>query len=107
MSNDQVREEMDALRTDLAKLRKDISGLSEAVQTAAGAKLKHTKEQVTDSTKQAWEDVSARLEELLGEGKQTVDKLEGRVAEHPAASLLAAFGIGFVIAKLFGKGCQR
>jgi ElaB/YqjD/DUF883 family membrane-anchored ribosome-binding protein len=107
MADDSIRKEMDALKADIAKLREDIVGLSGAVRGAASENVAGAKAQAEERMHQAWEDIERRLQDLLSEGKSTFNTAEQKVGEHPVGSVLTAFGIGFVIAKLLDVGGRR
>jgi ElaB/YqjD/DUF883 family membrane-anchored ribosome-binding protein len=107
MADDSIRKEMDALKADIAQLREDIVGLSSAVKGAASENVAGAKAQAEERMHQAWEDIERRLQDLLSEGKATFNTAEQKVGEHPVGSVLTAFGIGFVIAKLLDVGGRR
>ena len=107
MADDSIRKEMDALKADIAKLREDIVGLSGAVKDAAGENVAGAKARAEESVHKAWVDIEKRLESILNEGKATFNKAEQKVEEHPMGSVLTAFGIGFIIAKLLDVGSRR
>jgi len=44
------------------------------------------------------------MNEGLDHGKQFMDDLDARVARNPVGSVLVAFGVGLLIAKLLGRG---
>lgn len=104
---DDMRKELDALKADIARLRADIGNLTDAAKSTAGDNVKHAKAEAQQRLSQAWEDIEARLEGLLDEGKATFDNAERKIGEHPTGSLLTAFGLGFVIAKLLNLGDRR
>jgi len=107
MADDSIRKEMDALKADIAKLREDIVGLSSAVKGAASENVAGAKAQAEERMNKAWEDIERRLQDLLDEGKATFNVAEQKVGEHPVGSVLTAFGVGFVIAKLLDVGGRR
>lgn len=107
MVDDSIRKEMDALKADIAKLREDIAGLSNAVKGAASENVADAKAQAEERMHKAWDDIERRLQDLLSEGKATFNAAEEKVGEHPVGSMLTAFGIGFVIAKLLDVGGRR
>jgi len=107
MADDSIRKEMDALKADIAQLREDIVGLTGAVKGAASENMAGAKAQTEERMHQAWEDIERRLQDLLSEGKATFNTAEQKVGEHPVGSVLTAFGIGFVIAKLLDVGGRR
>lgn len=107
MAEDQIRKEMDALKNDIAQLRKDIGGLTEAVKSVAGEKVDETRSRTRQRASSAMEDIESKLEELLGQGSSVMKSAEQKISEHPGTSLLTALGIGFVIAKLIDMGDRR
>lgn len=107
MADDSIRKEMDALKADIAKLREDIGGLTDAVKGVASEKVGDAKQQAEERIRGTWEDIEQRFEELLDEGKARFNKAEHKVGEHPVGSVLTAFGIGFIIAKLLDVGGRR
>lgn len=101
---EEIRKELDALKNDIAQLRKDIASLSTAVKDVAADKVADGKAQAKEKAAGAWEDIERKLDEVLGEGRETVRNVEQKIGEHPTGSLLTAFGVGFIIAKLMDVG---
>ncbi len=104
---EEIRKEVDALKNDIAQLRKDIAGLTSAVKDAAADKVDEGKAQARDKIHTAWEALEGKLDEALGQGREGVRHVEQKIGEHPTASVLAAFGVGFLIAKLIDLGERR
>ncbi len=100
MADDPVRKELDALKADIAQLRGDIVGLTHAVKGAATEKMAESRTHAEDRFRGAWQDIEHRLADLLDQSKATFNKAEQKVGEHPVGSVLTAFGLGFIIAKL-------
>jgi len=107
MADDPIRKELDALKADIAQLRVDIAGLTSAVRNEASDKAHQTKADTEERLRGAWEDLESKLDEVLEQGRSTVGDLEERVSKHPTGSLLTAFGVGFIIAKLLDSGGRR
>lgn len=107
MAEDSIRKEMDALKADIAKLREDIAGLTSAVKGAASEKVAGARAQAEERIRGTWEDLEQRFEDFLSQGQATFSKAEHQVGEHPVGSVLTAFGIGFIIAKLLSLGERR
>jgi len=104
MADDAIRKELDAIKADLAQLREDIAGLTDAVKGTATENVRNARAQAEDRVRGAWEEIEQRLEDVLNEGRATFDKAERKVGEHPGGSVLTAFGLGFIIAKLLSIG---
>ncbi|MEJ2061415.1 MAG: hypothetical protein P8Y64_13165 [Gammaproteobacteria bacterium] len=107
MADDPIRKELDALKSDIAQLRQDIAGLTGAVRDVASDKVQDTKAETQERLKGAWEDLEQKLNEVLDQGKATVGTVENQIGQHPAGSVLTAFGVGFIVAKLLDLGGRR
>ena len=104
MTEDPIRKELDALKTDIAQLHDDIAKLTEAVKQAGTDKAQDTCSQAEAAARDAWQEMESKLNEVIEEGKNTMDRAEQQISQHPGGSLMTAFGLGFIIAKLFGRG---
>lgn len=107
MAEDPIRRELDALKADIAQLRLDIKGLTEAIHEVASDKVKEARNDTEERLHESWEDLEQKLDEIIRQGRSTVDQMERQVGQHPAGSLLTAFGIGFLIAKILELGGRR
>ena len=100
--------ELEAVKADLAQLRGDVSDLLKVVR-------EQNEQRVRDRATQARDDVQSAFEEgmdtlnrgyhrVRDQGERHVEEAEQLVGNHPLTSVVAAFGIGFVIAKLLDGG---
>ncbi|PIP44061.1 MAG: hypothetical protein COX17_03580 [Deltaproteobacteria bacterium CG23_combo_of_CG06-09_8_20_14_all_60_8] len=64
-------------------------------------------EGIQEKARGAWEDLEKKLEEVLRQGKEQMGNIEQQIGAHPSGSVLTAFGLGFVIAKLLDVGGRR
>ncbi len=104
MTDDPIRKEVEALKADIAQLRDDIAALSDAVKGVAAEGVADARSRAEEQARETWQDIEQRCEDLLEEGKATFDRAGEKVGEHPAGSILTAFGLGFIIARLFEAG---
>ncbi|OZB37805.1 MAG: hypothetical protein B7X35_02330 [Halothiobacillus sp. 14-56-357] len=100
-------EELAAIKQDMHQLKADLAELLTAMKTrgqnkaeALGQDAINTLHDAIDTLNQR---VNAAKEGVSEKTRATVDQAEQVIERHPVASLLAAFGIGFVLAKLFSK----
>jgi ElaB/YqjD/DUF883 family membrane-anchored ribosome-binding protein len=100
-------EEIDALKDDINKLREDIANLASAMLGAASDTLDDAKDKVDGKAREAGDEFIGKMNEGLDHGKQFMDDLDTRVARNPVGSVLVAFGVGLLIAKLLGNGDRR
>lgn len=104
---EEISKELDTLRHDIAQLRKDIAGLATAVKDVAADKAADAKAGVRGRARGAWEDVERKFTETLGQSKEAYHDAEEKISQHPTASVVTAFSIGFLIAKLLELGERR
>lgn len=104
---EEIRKELDALKNDITQLRNDIAGLTSAVKGVAAEKVENTRAQAREKVSSAWESLEEKLDEVLGQGRESFRTVEQKVGEHPTGSILTAFGVGFLIAKLLDIGGRR
>ncbi|MEJ2760646.1 MAG: hypothetical protein P8126_03675 [Gammaproteobacteria bacterium] len=102
MAANNVQEELQILKDDVAKLRADITDLVGLLKDLGLQKVDETRGNVEEELKEQ----RARFQEALNRARErgmgSVEDLEQQMTEHPVGSLLTAFGIGYIIAKLSG-----
>lgn len=93
MATSDFSKDVDKLKSDMDELRKDVASIAEAL-----------KELGTEKGREAF----ARAEEIGERARRRASAAEERVSheieERPFASVLTAFGVGFVIGKLLDSG---
>ena len=97
-------EEIDALKDDIARLREDIAKLASSVLGAASDTLDDARARVNGKSQEARDKVMGKMNEGIDHGKQFLDDLDTQVTRHPVGSVLIAFGVGLLIAKILGSG---
>jgi len=102
-----LQEEIDALKADLANLRSDISDLTGAVRDMGYSKADEWRSAFEDEVNERREDVRRAMGAAQDRGRRAEDEFERRVGEHPWGSLLAALGVGFLLATFMGRGERR
>jgi ElaB/YqjD/DUF883 family membrane-anchored ribosome-binding protein len=93
---DAVKEHIQALRTDLASLTTHIKGLS-------SAKLEQAQSAGSLKIEELSAEVQRAADALRQRGEVSVAQLETTIREKPLISLLAAFGIGLLVARLLDR----
>jgi len=93
----------EVLKEDLAKLRADVAQLVAALAAEQNEKVEGLRAKAGEKLNRAQE-ASAEAMAQAGEmARGSVDAVEHSVKEHPLASLLAAFGLGLVIAQILSR----
>jgi len=100
--------ELDALKADIASLREEIAGLAAGVKKNAGihAKPSHAAAQQEAPAYSAevhgiWTDLLHKFDASKVQGEKIVRDLSAEVEQRPLVSIMAAFGLGYIIAKLW------
>lgn len=101
-------EELEAVKADLAQLRGDVGDLVKAVREQNEQRVRDRASQARDEVTSAFEEgmdtLNRGYRRVRDHGEQRVEEAEQVVGNHPLTSVVAAFGIGFVIAKLLDGG---
>ena len=94
-------------KPDLTAIRDDL----DALKTDLGALLKYAKngavDGVSDEAKRLYGKLSAQSGELYGklsaQSGETLETVTRQIEENPLASLLIAFGVGFIFARILSR----
>lgn len=95
-----LRKEMDKLNADLTGLRTDVADLTRTIREMTGQRLQSTREVMEERARQSADTLRQR-------GLQARETMEEGIGEHPYASLLAVFGLGFLFGKLMDTRPHR
>ena len=107
--NDKTQErELDALKAEIAHLHQEIAGLSAGAQKAAGM---HEEEPHASAGEEGsnrgeeghniWSELFLKFKTSRIQGEKVVGDLAAEVEKYPLVSIMAAFGLGYIIAKLW------
>lgn len=97
MGQEDIGQDLDALREDVTKLRADLSQLAKALLEKGKSETDSAKDKVV-------EELMAGLKTARVRGNDTVESVEHRIQEKPLMSMLIAFFVGLLLGKLFDKG---
>jgi ElaB/YqjD/DUF883 family membrane-anchored ribosome-binding protein len=98
--NDAQKADFDAIATDLAMLKRDVAALMSQLKSGAVRGAKEAAENTLDELS----DRASRLyDKLATEGERSAEAISRRVEEQPIASLLIAFGVGFIVSRLLSR----
>lgn len=107
MAEADYQKELDTVKADLAKLRSDVAELTGAVKESGSRRAGQVRETVEEELRRAREELRHTLDTARERGRRAKEEMEGTVGEHPYGTLLTAFGLGFIIAKLLDNGGRR
>jgi hypothetical protein len=115
MSERTQDKELDALKTEMANLREELAGLVASLTKSAGTKPNGTHaEQGPAATGQespeeeaqghgAWLDYFQKINSSRIQGEKVVKDFAAEVERHPLLAVMVAFGLGYVVAKVWYK----
>ena len=104
MAENDLKKEMEQLRTDLAALRSDVAELAKVMKDIGVDKAESVKDSVEDDLRKYRDALYDKLNGAKARGYEAKDKVDEQIASHPYGSLLTAFGVGFIFAKLMHLG---
>jgi hypothetical protein len=100
-------EELDKLKADIAGLREELAGLAAGVKKFAGS---HDEQSHTSAQQEGfgvWADLLHKFDSSKVQSEKVVRDLSAEVERHPLVSIMAAFGLGYIIAKLWYRGTDN
>lgn len=100
MADGELRKELDTLKTEFSKLQADTADLLNELKQVASKKVKNAISKIKENVEDSEEEIINRFEDARIKGRELIENVEGHVSDHPVSSLVAAFGVGFVVAKL-------
>lgn len=95
----------DLLKADIASLREAIASLAAGVKDFAGKKAAGT--DAEGEGHGAWTDSVHKLNSSRIQVERVVKGLAAEVERHPLWSISAAFGLGYMLAKLLYRGSKQ
>lgn len=108
MTSNSPDKELDALKADIAGLREEIAGLAAGMKKSSGVHAEQSQAAASpggtdpgQEGRHAWEDLMHKFESSKVQGEKVVRDLAAEVERHPLVSIMAAFGLGYLIAKLW------
>ena len=111
--------EQDALKADIASLRKEMAALATGVKKLAETKAAEPHAEGEHETTQlgfpahseqrygTWTDFQHILDEAWARNEKIIKDLADEIERHPLVGSMAAFGLGFAIAKLWYGGSKQ
>jgi len=86
----------DAIVDDIASLRRDFTALMEQMKSGASEGAENIVGDLNDRANRLYDNVAKQ-------GKRSAKAISQQVEEQPVATLLIAFGIGFIASRLLSR----
>jgi hypothetical protein len=106
--------ELDALKAAVASLREEIAGLAAGVKKSDGILAEQSRAAAQregptpgEEGRGVWADLFHKFDSSRIQGEKIVRDLSAEVEQHPLVSIMAAFGLGYIIAKLWYRGTNN
>ncbi len=96
MGQENLGQDLDALREDVSRLRSDLSQLAKSL-------LDKGKDETDAARDKVVEELMSNLRSARDKGNETVESLGHRIQEKPLMSLLVAFLAGLILGKIFER----
>jgi hypothetical protein len=96
--------ELEALKAAIVSLREELAGLR-TEQSRAAAQQEAPPH--GEESQGVWTDLLHKFESSRIQGEKVVRDLAVEVEKHPLVSIMAAFGLGYIIAKLWYQGNKQ
>jgi ElaB/YqjD/DUF883 family membrane-anchored ribosome-binding protein len=103
MATTNIQEELQVLKEDVAKLRSDVEDMVGLLKDLGLQKVDETRGTLEEELEVQRQKLRALLNRARERGKGAADEIEQQITEHPLGTLMTAFGIGYIIAKLGGR----
>lgn len=107
MADERLQQEIDAIRADVAKLGQNIAELAQVIQALGEEAVDDVKDSVDEGIDSVSEELQRRVEAARAQGRKVSGDFEETVRKYPLGSLLGAFGVGIIIARLLNPGGRR
>ena len=95
--------DFDAIREDLAALKKTIENLADEFGRAGDSALDQATERVGESVRRLRRQLNEAVQEVTDRGRRSAETVTSSVTERPVQTLMIAFAAGMVIAQLFKR----
>ena len=109
-----IREELGAMKDSYAQLLRDHAELaamvaeltSDKIDESDNESLKNAKENV-EKIRDKLNDIHSRVSSTVNSRKEDVERFKEHIERNPLTTVIAAFGLGYIIARILGLGGRR
>jgi ElaB/YqjD/DUF883 family membrane-anchored ribosome-binding protein len=95
--------DLEALRQDVARLRDDLSKLTESTRDIARGGAETLRARLEGNAQHLRHEAERVYDEGRQRGQNAVESLERTIGERPVTSLLTAFGLGLVLGAFLNR----
>ena len=95
--------DLDTLKADLADLRAEVGKLADHLSEAVRGKVEEGKGRARGKVKEARAEAERMASDVYEQHREQLDAVAEQVRDRPITSMLAAFGLGLLVARLLGR----
>jgi ElaB/YqjD/DUF883 family membrane-anchored ribosome-binding protein len=103
MATDETKDELGALRDDIAKVKADILTLAEDLRRLGLAAAGTARRSAEAEGERLRTDVDEVIAELRRQGERTLQDAKASVEERPLLAVLIALAVGFVLGRILDR----
>jgi ElaB/YqjD/DUF883 family membrane-anchored ribosome-binding protein len=107
MADPDMSAEIRQLKEDLATLQQDVSGLTGLIRELGTERFDTVKASTVENLRARRETLRRRLAAAEARGRETAEDIQDSIGGHPLGSVAMAFGLGFLVARLWDAGARR
>lgn len=107
MADRDMNAEIRQPKEDLATLQQDMSGLTRLIRELGTERLEDVKASTAENLRARRETLRRRLAAAEARGRETAEDFQDTIGGHPLGSVAMAFGLGFLVARLWEAGARR
>lgn len=95
--------DLGTLKEDIARLREDLASVKSTLATLGKRSAAQAKAAGSAKVDELQDEIERIMDDLQLRGRDTLAGVEKTVHERPLTSLLAAFGLGFLISRFLDR----
>jgi ElaB/YqjD/DUF883 family membrane-anchored ribosome-binding protein len=101
--NGRIKENIDALREEVATLRKEFAGVTGRLQKMSRTAYASGNEKLGREAERLYQELGEGLDTVRMMGAEKIDRAEARIAKRPFLSVMIAFLLGILAGKLIDR----
>jgi len=102
MAEQEIREELDALKEDLTHLRGDLGDLLKALKSSGKSQAANVGAKLQEETMYRMGQIRGAVDTAKDYGYKAYRQAHKKLGARPVTGILAAFAVGMVLGRLFG-----
>jgi ElaB/YqjD/DUF883 family membrane-anchored ribosome-binding protein len=102
-TDDNVEEELQAVKEDLNSLHKDVQALLGALGSEKETTMRDFKERLADRARVRAEQIRRSLEQAARHCSRVGENIQRHMSQHPVKSVLIALAAGALLGRLIGR----